>query len=182
MILFNFLANWVHSWPWSFTASSQLSCYTPPQYDEFDIVSSSSSGALAATGDAFHNKKLNHNNCTCQIPTANDAWTAQAGQDEYLFHRVFFQQALCCHGTFVEFGARNGIEHSNTYMLERHMDCGRAGSFEVDEREWDHIANQSTTCRNFTRSRVSLDPVEMAPLPCPRYPVGRERVISLGKS
>ena len=75
--------------------------------------------------DAYNNK------CYCKMP---QEWTAQNGQDEYLFHRVFFPQALCCKGVFVEFGARNGIDESNTYMYER--DMGWKGlMFEVDPRE-----------------------------------------------
>jgi len=44
--------------------------------------------------------------------------TAQAGQD-----KIFFQKTLahCGTGVFVEFGARDGIEHSNTLWLEQEL-------------------------------------------------------------
>jgi hypothetical protein len=88
-----------------------------------------SSGIAVATPDS----SLSFNkNCTCRMPTTN--WTAQAGQDQYLLHRVFFQQGLCCRGTFVEFGARNGIADSNTYRFEK--DMGWTGlMFELDPNE-----------------------------------------------
>lgn len=71
-------------------------------------------------------------NCTDSKRTV---WTAQAGQDKYLWDRLFSNQDLCSKGTFVEFGARNGIEHSNTYMFETFF--GWTGLlFEVDPREY----------------------------------------------
>jgi hypothetical protein len=86
---------------------------------------------------------------TCSLPTE---WTAQAGQDRYLFERVFFQQSLCCKGTFVEFGARNGIEHSNTYIFEKFM--GWKGLlFEVDPREYPDLE------RNRKQSHVTNGPI-----------------------
>jgi FkbM family methyltransferase len=70
--------------------------------------------------------------CNCIYP---DKWTAQAGQDKFLFERILEQQGLCCKGVFVEFGARNGIEHSNTYAFETYM--GWKGlMFELDPREY----------------------------------------------
>jgi hypothetical protein len=87
--------------------------------------------------------------CTCIIPTR---WTAQAGQDRYLFHRVFSQQSLCCKGTFVEFGARNGIDHSNTYPFEKFM--GWKGLlFEVDPREYPNLE------QNRKNSHVTSGPI-----------------------
>jgi hypothetical protein len=88
-------------------------------------------------------------NCPCIIPTT---WTAQAGQDRYLFERVFLQQSLCCKGTFVEFGARNGIEHSNTYPFEKFM--GWKGLlFEVDPREYPNLE------QNRKHSHVTSGPI-----------------------
>jgi hypothetical protein len=87
--------------------------------------------------------------CTCTIPTK---WTGQAGQDRYLFERLFFQQGLCCKGTFVEFGARDGIGHSNTYPFEKFM--GWKGLlFEVDPREYPELQ------RNRQNSIVTNGPV-----------------------
>lgn len=66
--------------------------------------------------------------CQCTMP---DKWYAQSGQDKFLFERLFFQQGLCCKGVFVEFGALNGIDHSNTYAFEHYM--GWKGlMFEID--------------------------------------------------
>jgi hypothetical protein len=104
-----------------------------------------------STKDFFQDsaKKVLDEDCTCGLPTQ---WTAQAGQDRYLFERVFFQQSLCCKGTFVEFGARNGIEHSNTYPFEKFM--GWKGLlFEVDPREYPNLE------RNRKRSHVTNGPI-----------------------
>jgi hypothetical protein len=84
---------------------------------------------------AKQEEKVHDEICACSLPTE---WTAQAGQDRYLFERVFFQQSLCCKGTFVEFGARDGIGHSNTYPFEKFM--GWKGLlFEVDPREYPNL-------------------------------------------
>ena len=69
--------------------------------------------------------------CTCSEPTK---WTGQAGQDQYIWRRVIQPQNLCCRGIYVEFGARNGVDHSNTWALEKFQ--GWKGLLaEVDERE-----------------------------------------------
>jgi hypothetical protein len=94
-------------------------------------------------------EKVLDEDCTCSLPTR---WTAQAGQDRYLFERVFFQQSLCCKGTFVEFGARNGMDHSNTYSFEKFM--GWKGLlFEVDPREYPDLE------RNRKKSHVTNGPI-----------------------
>ena len=73
--------------------------------------------------------------CDCNYP---GKWSAQSGQDKFLFERIFEQQSLCCKGVFVEFGARNGIEHSNTYALETYM--GWTGlMFELDPNEYQKL-------------------------------------------
>lgn len=79
------------------------------------------------------NIRVPQSNCPCQVP---GQWTAQSGQDKYLFERVFHPQDLCCKGgTFVEFGARNGIVDSNTFGFEHCM--GWTGLlFELDPREF----------------------------------------------
>ena len=56
--------------------------------------------------------------CHCTIPAT---WHAQSGQDKFLYERLFLPQGLCCKGVFVEFGALNGIFHSNTYAFESYM-------------------------------------------------------------
>lgn len=68
--------------------------------------------------------------CQCSVPTK---WTAQAGQDSYVWDRVLKAQNLCCQGIFVEFGALDGKMHSNTWAFERYQ--GWKGLlFEVDYR------------------------------------------------
>ena len=58
---------------------------------------------------------------------------AQAGQDQFLYKEFF--KSKCGNGTFVEFGARNGIDHSNTYFFEKAL--GWDGLlFEADKREY----------------------------------------------
>ncbi len=90
--------------------------------------------------------------CRCYMPLSND-FKAQSGQDQYLLHRVFFPQGgLCCSGVYVEFGARNGITHSNTYVFEKNL--GWKGLlFEVDEREFKKLVH------NRPNSDVVLGPV-----------------------
>ena len=73
--------------------------------------------------------------CQCSIPKT---WYAQTGQDQFLFQRLFLQQDLCCTGTFVEFGARDGIFHSNTFAFEHYM--GWKGLlFELDPKEYETL-------------------------------------------
>mmetsp|Transcript_1942 Transcript_1942/g.4368 ORF Transcript_1942/g.4368 Transcript_1942/m.4368 type:complete len:704 (+) Transcript_1942:121-2232(+) len=92
-------------------------------------------------------------NCNCSTPIE---WTAQSGQDKFVYNHIFAKQNLCCNGTFVEFGARNGIEHSNTYPFETFM--GWHGLlFEMDDREFTHLK------RNRPNSQVVKGPV------CPSY-------------
>jgi len=82
--------------------------------------------------------ETNARDCQCILPRNIREYKAQAGQDQYLLQRVFFPQDLCCKGVFVEFGARNGIAHSNTYIFERNF--GWTGlMFEVDDREYEKL-------------------------------------------
>lgn len=94
--------------------------------------------------------------CHCYLPL-NQEFKSQSGQDQYLFQRVFFPQGgLCCQGTFVEFGARNGITHSNTYVYEKNL--GWKGLlFEVDAKEHEKLVQHRPN------SDVVLGPV------CPSY-------------
>ena len=70
--------------------------------------------------------------CECIHPPQ---WTAQSGQDKFLFETIFDRQDLCCKGFFIEFGARDGIAHSNTFPFEANM--GWAGlMFELDPNEY----------------------------------------------
>ena len=71
----------------------------------------------------------------CHSSPEADVWKAQAGQDRFLFRAFFRDPEHCRNGTFVEFGARNGIEHSNTYAFERALGW-RGLLFEADEREY----------------------------------------------
>ncbi|KAL7471241.1 hypothetical protein ACHAXS_011549 [Conticribra weissflogii] len=91
--------------------------------------------------------------CNCSTPLE---WTAQSGQDRFVYEHIFSKQNLCCNGTFVEFGARNGIEHSNTYPFEKYMGW-RGLLFEMDDREYTHLK------RNRPHSQVVKGPV------CPSY-------------
>lgn len=73
----------------------------------------------------------------CKHSTSLSQWTSQAGQDRYVYDQfVNVPNALlrCNGGVFVEFGARNGIEHSNTYFFEKVL--GWKGLlFEADPKE-----------------------------------------------
>lgn len=77
-------------------------------------------------------------------------WRSQAGQDKYVWERIFSHQPeLWCDrnlsrghdkGVFVEFGARNGIEHSNTYVFEKYL--GWKGLlFEIDPVEFKNLTH-----------------------------------------
>ena len=82
-------------------------------------------------GQPIDANKDSDGTCACSEPRG---WTSQARQDEYIWHRVLRPQNLCCRGIYVEFGARNGIEHSNTYTMEKFQ--GWKGLLaEVDARE-----------------------------------------------
>ena len=59
-------------------------------------------------------------------------WSAQAGQDAYVFQRALLK---CSEGIFVEFGARDGVEHSNTYAFEHGLGW-RGLLFEADPKEF----------------------------------------------
>jgi FkbM family methyltransferase len=92
---------------------------------------------------------------------------AQAGQDRYLYQQFF--SSKCGNGTFVEFGARNGIEHSNTYFFEKAL--GWHGIlFEADRREYktlkqnrpNSIVFNGAICpkktQNFINISISINP------------------------
>jgi hypothetical protein len=107
--------------------------------------------ASSVDGDADITANTNEE-CQCHLPL-NQEFKAQSGQDQYLFQRVFFPQgALCCRGVFVEFGARNGITHSNSYVYEKNL--GWKGLlFEVDAKEHQELVH------NRPNSDVVLGPV-----------------------
>lgn len=65
-----------------------------------------------------------------------DFFTAQNGQDKYMYIKHFQRRPeLLGKGVFVEFGARNGLKHSNTYFFEKAL--GWMGVMvEADVREY----------------------------------------------
>lgn len=73
-------------------------------------------GVNSASRSSLDDKNECENAALCTEPRA---WTSQAGQDLYVWQRVLQPQNLCCRGRFVEFGARDGIRHSNTAILEK---------------------------------------------------------------
>ena len=81
-------------------------------------------------------------------------WYAQSGQDRFLYGHFFASPIFCNNGTFVEFGARNGIEHSNTYAFERFM--GWKGLLlEPDARESEKLQKESSSVHHDTRRSMS---------------------------
>ncbi|KAJ3317878.1 hypothetical protein HDV06_001080 [Boothiomyces sp. JEL0866] len=48
-----------------------------------------------------------------------EAFQAQGKQDRFMMKELFYQNNHIDTGFFIEFGARNGIEHSNTYFFEK---------------------------------------------------------------
>ena len=52
-------------------------------------------------------------------PLSKDLFKSQEGQDRWLYENVFKHTGAA--GFFVEFGARNGQSHSNTYFFEKSM-------------------------------------------------------------
>ena len=77
--------------------------------------SSGSADLHTLTGFGSHATRTSTNTNPCDS-TRNRNSTAQAGQDLWVLHQL---QLRCGHGTFVEFGARNGVDHSNTLYFER---------------------------------------------------------------
>jgi len=92
--------------------------------------------------------------CSCNSTISK--WYAQAGQDRYVFNEIFAKDCERCGGTFVEFGARNGIDHSNTYSFEKYLGWNGL-MFEMDPREYGELKE------NRWNSEVRLGPV------CPSY-------------
>ena len=64
-------------------------------------------------------------------PDAGKGFHAQSGQDAWVLRHLVLG---CDEGVFVEFGARNGIQHSNTYAFEKHLGW-RGLLFEADASE-----------------------------------------------
>lgn len=100
--------------------------------------------------------------CSCEAPTT---WYAQAGQDKFLFEGIFSKLDVCCNGFFVEFGARNGIQHSNTLAFEN---MGWKGLlFEVDPKEYEGLIS------NRPNSVIKIGPI------CPSYQTEIEILLSI---
>ena len=57
-----------------------------------------------------------------QVYTVTEThFASQMGQDKYLWEEIFKKNPQFGQGFFIEFGARNGIEHSNTYFYEKEL-------------------------------------------------------------
>ena len=56
--------------------------------------------------------------CHATPRTMERTFSSQAGQDSFVLREVLLR---CDRGFFVEFGARNGVEHSNTLFFERRL-------------------------------------------------------------
>jgi hypothetical protein len=56
--------------------------------------------------------------CGQQQTARCNPFYSQAGQDRHVFQRFFSQAPAGKSGVFVEFGARNGLKHSNTAFFE----------------------------------------------------------------
>ena len=73
--------------------------------------------------------------CYATPKTMTGAFSSQAGQDSFVLRDILLR---CDRGFFVEFGARNGVEHSNTHFFE-----GRLGwkglLFEASPTEFRHL-------------------------------------------
>jgi hypothetical protein len=67
-------------------------------------------------------------------PVSFSARRSQGGQDAFLWEHVFQHQPLYRQGVFVEFGARNGVEHSNTHFYEQALEW-RGLLFEANSGE-----------------------------------------------
>jgi FkbM family methyltransferase len=56
---------------------------------------------------------------TADVLSVRGAMRSQGAQDEYLWENVFKDKPYLGTGFFVEFGARDGVEHSNSHFYEK---------------------------------------------------------------
>ena len=61
---------------------------------------------MGASWHALHN----------EIPLENEKYKSDFGQDKWVIEEIFKSMT---NGFFVDVGAGNGIDHSNTYVLEK---------------------------------------------------------------
>lgn len=74
------------------------------------------------------------------LPAGGEAqFTSQGGQDRFLLEKVFKGNIHRNKGFFIEFGARNGVEHSNTHYFEKVLGW-RGVLLEAVPREHGNIA------------------------------------------
>eukprot|EP00966_Prymnesium_polylepis_P246890 5709347-Prymnesium_polylepis.1 len=70
--------------------------------------------------------------CTESLHSSPLGFHAQSGQDTWVLQRLMLK---CDEGVFVEFGGRDGVQHSNTLFYERHLGW-RGLIFEGDAHEF----------------------------------------------
>jgi FkbM family methyltransferase len=103
------------------TPPPQSLCLNPPPFSPFKSSAGKPSSSAAAQVYKFtSNEKYLP---TASVPPEIEAYfmnntMAQAKQDELLWDRIFRYKPFLGQGVFVEFGARDGVEHSNTYAFE----------------------------------------------------------------
>jgi hypothetical protein len=76
---------------------------------------------------AAASRSKNQPSCQCDNSTLTliSDFGSASGQDKFLWEHIFSKEnqdhGLCCRGVFVEFGARDGLQDSNTLFFERKL-------------------------------------------------------------